>query len=63
MKKIKKNRKKIRKGLSKFDLFGQTIAFTFNGEGTYKTACGGIVSICIVIVFMILLTIKSRELL
>jgi ABC-type phosphate/phosphonate transport system permease subunit len=39
---------KIRDGLEKIDIFGQTISLTFRQEEKYNTSLGGFLSICII---------------
>lgn len=40
-------------GIRKWDMFGHPIALTFKGEDTYRTACGGGISILCFILFML----------
>lgn len=39
---------RLRDGLSKIDIFGQTITLTFREEEQYKTSFGGFMSVCII---------------
>ena len=36
-------------GIRSLDWFGAPIGLTFNGEPTYKTKCGGYVTLCLLV--------------
>ena len=56
--KIKKN-----KSLAPIDLFAPSVALTFKGERTFKTNFGGTASLAVYIIVIIMVVIKTKELL
>jgi hypothetical protein len=60
--KPKQNRKSVCKGLSRFDVFGQTIDMNFNGDSTYKTNLGAILSITMACIVGLFTALKMMQL-
>ena len=49
--------------LSKCDLYGQTIAFTFKGQAEYKSVFGSVMSILCIVIFALFFGFRTEELL
>jgi hypothetical protein len=45
-------KKQVKEGYKSFDLFGQEIKLTWNGEEQYKTTLGATVSIAIIVIML-----------
>ena len=51
-----------RSNLESFDVFGKSVSFTFQQESQFWTNLGGVATILCGVVFLLMLTIKTAEL-